>query len=353
MAEDKVDVYSKIEKVSTRVMLFGGPNDTNSSENIQTDEIDANAYETFTLEEMKKLILSYRKKNKDFLIARINTPDPGDQTVLYNFYYSAAEVNRVLFKFSANKRSLHRMKVKNPLNNMYIVGQVFYYKISIENIDKAIVKYFFVNDEKNNKVKRVFSAVSCKSNTQRKDRIDLRSKDCLDIPNKKDKNNISEKTYKEIMDDIKQGKIRIPEKIPSDRQIKYCAKYFANDEDFLLEADIRKYFELNALEKEDDFLYEIDRTQTDFLALLDDNSEETDEDISNWRRIFSAHVTLAFTILVTCFFLTGGLITLILLPIAIMLFFSFIFSLVYVLCCRSATFNTLAVNDIDDYDNEI
>lgn len=98
MEKEKVDLYTKAEAISSKVIISGAPNDTPSPEGASLDEIDADAHETFTLEEMRKLILTYRKKDKDFLIARVTTPDPEDQSVFYNFYYAAAEINRVLFR---------------------------------------------------------------------------------------------------------------------------------------------------------------------------------------------------------------------------------------------------------------
>ncbi len=346
-----MDIYSKIAPVSTRIMIFGGPNNTSTRDTqSQVDDIDANECETFTLEEFKKLVIAYRRKNKDFIIARVTTPDPTDQTVFYNFYYSASDLNRVLFRLSHDRRSLHRMKVKNPLNNMYIVGQVFYYKISVANIDKGIVDYFLANDNEKKRSKRAFSAVFNKYNLPySENNSEERSKDCSDIPEKNYTD--LEKSYSDILEDIKQGNIEIPQGISKNRKLKYQAEYFANDEDFLLKGDIRKYFQKNLLERDDEFIYELEQTENDLMVLLDDNNE-SDEDISSWRRVFSAHVTLAICIFVICFFLTGGLIALVLLPISILLFFSFLSSLFYVLCCRSTTFDSVAVNQIEDYENE-
>lgn len=352
MEGEKIDLYSRAEAVSSRILISGAPNSTPSIEGAELDEINADENETFTLEEMKKLILTYRKRDKDFLIARVTTPDPDDQSVFYNFYYAAAEINRVLFKFESSRRLLHRMRVKNPLNNMYIVGQVFYYKISLYDIDKAIVDYFFNTEKEKKNIRRAFSAVFSQSQQSfsEEDRKKQRSRDCLDIASKENRNDHkNEKSPHEVIESMRKGKIPIPSNIPEDRKIQYAAKYFASDDDFLVKSDVRDYFRKNALEESDDFLYEIDRTRNDFLALMDEDSDEVGESASDWRRVLSAHVSLALSLLLVCIILGAGPGFIILfLPIAIIIVFSFICSLFYVLFCRQATFDTQAVNSIDE-----
>ncbi|ORD96947.1 hypothetical protein HERIO_1136 [Hepatospora eriocheir] len=124
----------------------------------------------------------------------------------------------------------------------------------------------------------------------------------------------------------------------------YNARYFATDDDFLLKSGIRDYFRCNAIDPNDDFLYEINRTQNDFLALLDEDSESEDIDVGDWRRIFTTHVSLGFSMLLICLLIGGGpIIAVIFFPLALLIVGSFIFSFVYVLCCRRSTFDTQAV----------
>jgi len=348
MNETEKNIYTEAAQISSTIKIYGAPNNTSSDLSPQIDEIDANAVETFTLEELRSLILNYRKKDKDFLIARVTTPDPDNGSLFYNFYYAAAEINRVLFKFEANRRLLHRMKVKNPLNNMFIVGQVFYYKISKYEIDKSIVNYFFNQKNEIKNSRKAFSAIlknSPKLNTYEKK---SKSKDCFDINVESSITHVSGKTPGEIIEGINRSKISVPTEMSSERKICYGAKYFASDDDFLMKSEVRDYFRQNALDPEDEFLYEIDRTQNDFLALLDDMSETEDDDISDWRRIFSAHITLATGMLILCLLLGGGpLMALVFFPIAMFLFLSFLLSLFYVLFCRRSTFETIAVESMD------
>lgn len=244
------------------------------------------------------------------------------------------------------------MKVKNPLNNMYIVGQVFYYKLSTSDIDRAIVDYYFTTEKEKTKIRHAFSAVFSQSQRSfsEDNRNEQRSRDCSDIPaSPAHKAEQGEKTSWEIIEGIKRGMIPIPNEMPSDRKIQYSAQFFATDDDFLIKSEIREYFRKNALEENDDFLYEIDRTRNDFMALLDEDTEEVDEDITDWRRIFSAHVSLALSMLFVCLLLGGGPgFAIIFLPLAIIIFFSFLCSLFYVLFCRRSTFDSLAVNSMEE-----
>jgi len=349
-AGSKVDFYSKVSKIPSSIQIFGAPNSTPSVESPKIDEIDANAHETFTLEEMRVLILNYRKKNKDFIIARVTTSDPDNQTLFYNFYYAAAEINRILFRYEPSRRLLHRMKVRNPLNNMYIIGQVFYYKISSREMDRAIVNYFFNFSEEKSKSRKAFSAIFRKKQDFSENERKKKSKDSMDIEEQiQGCGQVEDKSPGEILESIIKGEMELPKEINSDRKIKYSAKYFASDDDFLLKQDVRDYFKRNALEPEDDFLYELDRTQNDFLALLDEDSAEDEEDVSDWRRVLSAHISLALSMLFICLIMGGGPgVALIFLPLAIIIFLSFLSSLCYVLCCRRGSFDTLAVHSIDE-----
>jgi len=344
----KIDIYGKMAKVPSSIQILGAPNSSQGADSPKLDEIDANAHETFTLEEMRVLIMNYRKKNKDFLIARVTTQDPENNSVLYNFYYAAAEINRILFRYEPSRRLLHRMKVKNPLNNMYIIGQVFYYKITPSDVDKSIVNYVFNQVKDKDKSRKAFSAIfrhkyesSSRSKVQR-------AKDSLDIREQK-REDLDIKGSREIMDDLLSGKTQVPENIDYGKKIKYSAKYFASDDDFLVKQEIRDYFKRNALEPEDEFLYDLDRAQNDFMALIDEDSEEEEEDVGDWRRVLSAHVSLALSMLFVCLLVGGGPgLAIIFLPLAVIIFLSFVSSLCYVLCCRRSTFDTLAVNSIDD-----
>ena len=350
-SEAKVDVYSKLSKVPSTIQIYGAPESTPSTNIPKLDEIDATAHESFTLEEMRVLVLNYKKKNKDFLIARVTTQDAEDNSVFYNFYYAASEINRILFRYEPSRHLLHRMKVKNPLNNMYIIGQVYYYKITPYEADKAIVNYLYNSKKDKDAPKKAFSAIFRKKLdffSGNKKRTSKDSMDIADSPkNKDDSQGISPK---DIVDKLIKGEIPVPEVEDKKRKIQYCAKYFASDDDFLIKQEVREYFKRNALEPEDDFLYDLDRTHNDLIALLDEDSQEEDEEnVSDWRRVLSAHISLTMAMLFICLIMGGGPgVILIFLPMAVIIFFSFIGSLCYVMCCRRDSFDSLAVNSVEE-----
>jgi hypothetical protein len=186
-SEVGIDLYEQVKCVPAQIRILGGLNDASASSSPELDTVDANVPETFTLEEFRKIITDFRRAGKDFIIARVTTPDPYRQDVLYNYYYAASEVNKLLFKYESERRLLHRMKVRNPLNNMYIIGQVYYYKITVYEVDRAIVEYYFEGQQKpDRRGRRSFSAVFRTSNTAiNEDVKNKKARDTLDINKEK------------------------------------------------------------------------------------------------------------------------------------------------------------------------
>ncbi|KAI7829699.1 hypothetical protein BC939DRAFT_378677, partial [Gamsiella multidivaricata] len=99
------------------------------------DELDALDEDPFTLDSFENLMRMHASKGKDFILARVTTQDPNDDTKLYHSYYGAHQINKVLFRTQPDEGLLHRMKARNPLNNMLIVGDVHYYMISAEDVN--------------------------------------------------------------------------------------------------------------------------------------------------------------------------------------------------------------------------
>ncbi|CAG8776334.1 28034_t:CDS:2, partial [Gigaspora margarita] len=95
--------------------------------------LDATTEDPFTLETFETLIHQHSDKDKDFILARVTTADPLDDSKIYNSYYSAHHINKVLFRTQPEQGLLHRMKAKNPLNNMNIIGDVYYYVVKAES----------------------------------------------------------------------------------------------------------------------------------------------------------------------------------------------------------------------------
>ncbi|GBC04050.1 hypothetical protein RclHR1_05490013 [Rhizophagus clarus] len=99
-------------------------------------EFDATTEDPFTLEPFDTLIQQHSENDKDFIIARVKTVDPSDELKTYHSYYSGHHINKVLFRTQPDQGLLHRMKAKNPLNNMSIIGDVHYYVIKASSVKK-------------------------------------------------------------------------------------------------------------------------------------------------------------------------------------------------------------------------
>ncbi|KAI8587022.1 hypothetical protein BDZ88DRAFT_427108 [Geranomyces variabilis] len=97
---------------------------------VLVDVLDATNEDPFTLEPFAALIDLCAERDKDFVLARVTTVDPNDEERLYYSYYAAHHINKVLFRTQPEEGLLHRMKAKNPLNNMTIVGDVHYFVVS-------------------------------------------------------------------------------------------------------------------------------------------------------------------------------------------------------------------------------
>jgi hypothetical protein len=105
--------------------------------------IDCAAEESFTLETFGALLAGARSAGKDFILARVTTLDPIAQPrpQLYHSHYSAHHLNKVLFRTQPEEGLLHRMKSRNPLNNLLIVGDVDYFVVRPTDYDAAQDRY--------------------------------------------------------------------------------------------------------------------------------------------------------------------------------------------------------------------
>ncbi|KAJ3319045.1 hypothetical protein HDV06_006729 [Boothiomyces sp. JEL0866] len=116
-----------------------GPNkevEPSPEPSLLVDVLDAENEDPFTLESLKSLIELHSEKELDFILARVTTVDPDDSDRFYYSYYAAHHINKVLFRTQPEEGLLHRMKAKNPLNNMTIVGDVHYYVIKPVQVKK-------------------------------------------------------------------------------------------------------------------------------------------------------------------------------------------------------------------------
>jgi hypothetical protein len=80
------------------------------------DTLDALDEDPFTLDSFEHLMRLHAAKNKDFILARVTTQDPNDESKLYHSYYGAHQINKVLFRTQPDEGLLHRMKARNVSN---------------------------------------------------------------------------------------------------------------------------------------------------------------------------------------------------------------------------------------------
>ncbi|KAG0206905.1 hypothetical protein BGX28_001774 [Mortierella sp. GBA30] len=102
---------------------------------VEIDQLDALDEDPFTLDSFENLMRLHANKGKDFILARVTTQDPNDSTKHYHSYYGAHQINKVLFRTQPEEGLLHRMKARNPLNNMLVVGDVHYYIVSADDVN--------------------------------------------------------------------------------------------------------------------------------------------------------------------------------------------------------------------------
>ncbi|KAG0353932.1 hypothetical protein BGZ54_001963 [Gamsiella multidivaricata] len=86
--------------------------------NAVMDELDALDEDPFTLDSFENLMRMHASKGKDFILARVTTQDPNDDTKLYHSYYGAHQINKVLFRTQPDEGLLHRMKARNVVSFM-------------------------------------------------------------------------------------------------------------------------------------------------------------------------------------------------------------------------------------------
>ncbi|KAJ3176165.1 hypothetical protein HK101_010497 [Irineochytrium annulatum] len=120
------------------------------------DVLDSMNEDPFTLETFENMIRLSANAGKDFILARVTTADPDDTSRFYYSYYAAHHINKVLFRTQPEEGLLHRMRAKNPLNNMVIVGDVHYYAIRALSVNIARI----TNDRRHKSVTSLVSKTS-------------------------------------------------------------------------------------------------------------------------------------------------------------------------------------------------
>lgn len=219
---------------------------------------DGRNEECFVLDSFNSLIQAARCAKKDFLMARVMTLDPNDPTKTYWSYYSAHQLNKILFRTQTEELLLHRMRCRNPLNNMLIVGSVHYFSISCQEVDRAHAEYESLTGEK------VRALSGLKSHGSVTSLLDI-DKQTYPLP-------VLEKSlsHTNVMDSLAvasqltapSAQANIPSKDDTAKVkvIEYRAKFLGTDEDFLHRQNFRDIFDENAVNPGDRELFALQST---------------------------------------------------------------------------------------------
>lgn len=335
LSKGAVEQINRVESLDMEILITGAPNSVHEPA-YHLDIVNAEEGEPFTLESFKKSIIESLRAGKEYILAKVTTSDPNNATSLYSYYYSAYEINKILFKYESDRHLLHRMKVRNPMNNMFIMGQVYYYQIGISALEQGLQEYDHPSKESIRGCAKAFSAQPFQSDTSYVATLDKRSKE-------HELRTISRDLFKPVVLE----KDRKPE---SPRKLQVRARYFANDSDFLVKTPVREYFKQNAVNRDDYFIFELERTQNDFLALLESpEGSNSFGEAETWKRALTAHLSFILVIMCLLLFLgTTPIMFFIIFPLAVFFLLSMAFSVLYIFCCRRRAFGSIDVNDVEE-----
>lgn len=204
----------------------------------QVCTLDGGVDESFTLESYENLIKNAYAKRKSFIIARVTTADTIDPMKLYCSYYAAHHINKVLFRTQPELGLLHRMKSKNPLNNMAIVGDVDYFAVTPESVEKSM-------KELHMKIKKKeFKETGQKGLTRHKRTMSDPSWQCLEKINSK--TSLTQSCQNSLLGSESNAK---------DVKIIYRAQFIASDDDYLMRTEVREFFKVNSANPDDYLLF--------------------------------------------------------------------------------------------------
>lgn len=257
---EKGDLYqTKIQSSSTlasedldyipEILLIGSSNEALKGEQSIMDGLQE---ESFTLETFDRLIRKSYEKGVAFLLARVTTMD--DSQRLYHSYYSAYQINKVLFRTQPELGLLHRMKAKNPLNNMEIVGDVDYFMVDAKSYEKAMKKLHI--EVKKDEFQRTDSFLKRKHKRTLSDSsyVKQSSSGKLEKLPTVYENNESYHSTILLHEEYLKREDRAAPSAPK-RKIQYEAKFFATDDDYLMKTEVREIFKKNAIQPNDYMLF--------------------------------------------------------------------------------------------------
>ena len=267
--------------------------------------IDCEAEESFTLETFGNLLKAARAGNKDFIIARVTTLDPtGPKPQLFHSHYSAHQINKILFRTQPEEALLHRMKSRNPLNNMLIVGNVDYfvvrprdYEAARDRFEALLGKRRFETGEISveelgnpNPIPSITEEAEGEGSLtdsllfgllQRK-KVETENLGQQPFPQESPQINVApfenaadytspNQSTLDLADPLRASRNNSSaslnrsdslNKLPTEGEpaILYEAHHFATDDDFMVRSDVREYFKVNSVNADDYLLFTLYRT---------------------------------------------------------------------------------------------
>lgn len=260
--------YAHIDEVdfkkTTAILVFKKSNiaskdkvfiDYNDEGGEFVDLMDPRDEDSFTLETFESLMMRARNANKAFILARVTTSQDGGKNSnnaassaemgkhlkLFHSHYPAHMLNKILFRTQPEAGLLHRMRCKNPRNNMEIVGNVEYYAIYPHSVDAAIRKYEEARGS--HQIKRTSSL----QDLARTSTDDLTQEHPSGIP-------------VNLQEAMQSHGIELPKDTEHSLLLAYEAHFLATDDDFLNRADVREFFKKNAVNEDDYLLFTLFRS---------------------------------------------------------------------------------------------
>lgn len=233
--------------------------ETHSAKEI--DILDATKEDPFTLESFEGLIKTSMKLGKDFIIARVVTMDGGDMPVngndedavplsqrkLFFSYYAAHTINRVLFRTQPEEGLLHRMKAKNPMNNLLVVGDVHYYVIRAK--DPSSNPLYTPISENTIAMESIVSVNE--DEEKEKEKANGEQQDVIASPTSA----VNSLNLQEAPQAPRPVIYKSTSTVTADEPLVYNAYYYATDDDYLMRRSVREYFKENASHPEEIFLF--------------------------------------------------------------------------------------------------
>ncbi len=324
MRLDEIDIFDIIKEIPSK-LIFADPNKINKTDSLST--IDCKNKELLTFDSYMNLLISHRRRNKDFIIAKVVTKSSDALPGFFEFYYSANDFNKELFRLDSTSNILYKMQIKNPTNNLEIYGDVLYYKITRKCFDDTIVKYFFTK-KSIDKIRKNLNEYQISN----ENKMNVKLKDI----------------YQYIFNQILLGNVYLPtEQLKKNETLCFKAEYFANDQDFALNRNIRNYFKHNLLYENDIFLYENDGVSED-AVLFDSEFTILEPEIFSWTDIIIINLVIIFIIIFVTEFLDIAFSSKLFLILMFIIIQSIILLITYILS-MNYTFPLTTANNTNHY----